>query len=271
MRAGRAFVEGRSAVGGRYFWRRCGFCGGVGPGEEGVIHARVNVTESGTTTVPRLGSPNVTIIDPSAGQACISPDGPVPNQTEISWNVTGPPGPPRVGGAQGAPGATGPAGSSKASTVVLAAPVVKSTDRPVGKVTLDTGSHSLSSPFLAYSLASSATLSTATVDRASGAKLNQITITKRIDSASPKLLLAASSGRQFTSVRVVFPEKVVRRSSGTKPKQYMTMTMPYVEDITDGGGAGGSSAKSGTPLGTMSLKFMKIQTRSRIQAKGEGG
>jgi hypothetical protein len=49
------------------------------------------------------------------------------------------------------------------------------------------------------------------------------------------------------------------------------MKMPYVEGITDGGRAGGSSAKSGTPLETISLNFMKIQPTLRIQTKGEGG
>jgi hypothetical protein len=64
------------------------------PDGGGVITACVNVTTTTDgVTVPNAGSgPNLTIIDPSAGQHCTAaPNGVA--QTTLTWNATGPQGP----------------------------------------------------------------------------------------------------------------------------------------------------------------------------------
>jgi type VI protein secretion system component Hcp len=233
------------------------------PDTSGVIHACVALAGQGTTTVPKPGSPNLTVIDPSAGQTCSTPGVPASSQTEIDWNVTGPAGPAGASGAQGPAGMIGPtgaAGESNVSTVVLAAPAVKSGDPPLGRVTLGTGSQALSFPFLGYSLGPDSG-STRSKNH------NEIVITKPVSVASAKLLDAASSGKHFATVVIDAKRRVHRPSGGTTPKTYLKFKMKEVliSTVTDGGGAGGSGGGSARPLETLTLSFTKIEVVSTTQ------
>ena len=233
------------------------------PDTSGAIHACVALASQGTGTVPKTGSPNLTVIDPSAGQTCSTPGVPASSQTEIDWNVTGPAGPAGASGAQGPAGMIGPtgaAGKSNVSTVELAAPVVKSGDPPLGQVTLGTGSKALSFPFLAYSLGPGSASSRSK-------NYNEIVITKPVSVASAKLLDAANSGKHFATVVIDAERRVRRPSGGTTPKTYLVLKMKEVliSTVTDGGGSGDSRGENARPLETLTLSFTKIDVVSSKQ------
>jgi type VI secretion system Hcp family effector len=177
------------------------------PDSNGVIHACVDVTTtSGGATVPKQGAPNLTIIDPSAGQQCIPPDGADPNQTAISWSVTGPQGPPGVPGAQGAAGATGPAGSAGASgsgvtnSVTIAPPLLKANVKPVGEVTIGSGEAAITFPILAADQAGVAARRTGT----GKTTFHEFSFTKKLDKASPNLFKLAATGKHIPKVTIEY-------------------------------------------------------------------
>jgi hypothetical protein len=89
------------------------------PDSNGTIHAcYLTTTSTGDPYISASSPPNVTIIDPSAGQSCaeIKVGGGV-NETPLTFNQAGVPGQNGAGGAPGAPGATGPAGAVNTSTL----------------------------------------------------------------------------------------------------------------------------------------------------------
>ena len=158
-------------------------------------------------------------------------------------------------------GPTGAAGKSTVSTVVLAAPVVRSGDPPLGRVTLGTGRPALSFPFLAYSLGPG---SASTRNR----NHDEIVITKPVSGASAKLLGAANSGKHFATVVIDAERRAHRPSGGTTPKTYLQLKMKEVliSSVTDGGGAAGSGGENARPLETLTLTFTKIEVVSSKQS-----
>lgn len=89
------------------------------PDSNGTIHVcYLTSTSTGDPYVSSSSPPNVTIIDPSAGQSCalIKVGGGV-TETPLSFNEAGVAGQNGAAGASGAPGATGPAGPVNTSTV----------------------------------------------------------------------------------------------------------------------------------------------------------
>jgi type VI secretion system Hcp family effector len=236
------------------------------PDGSGVIHACVDVTTvANGATVPRLGAPNLMVIDPDAGQKCIPADGAIPNQTAISWSVTGPQGPPGVKGAPGpagaagatgvagAAGGAGPAGRGTTTSVTIAPPTVGAAAKPVAEVTIGSGRSALRFSILAAEQAG------VTTPRSAATKtgFHELSFTKWVDVASPKLLSLAATGRHIPKVTIQYV-KPARASKG-KPLEYLTITLSpvLVSSFQTQAGPGGKS----TPRETVSLNFRKLEVK----------
>jgi type VI protein secretion system component Hcp len=251
------------------------------PSSDGVIHACVDVTTApGGTTVPRLGAPNLTIIDSNAGQTCIPAKGGIPNQTEISWSVTGPQGPPGVTGPQGpdgvvgktgatgATGATGnagPAGSGVTNTVTIAPPTISANAKPVADVTIGAGKSALTFPVLAGEENGATTRK----GKASKGDIHDFQITKTLDTASPMLLKLAATGTLIPKVTIEYanPYKTSKGSKGSTKLEYLTITLSPVFVSTFETQAG--TGKGVEPRESISLNFTRIEFKRKEQ-KPEG-
>jgi hypothetical protein len=200
------------------------------PDGNGVIHACVDVTTtSGGATVPKPG-PNLTIIDPGAGQHCIPPDGQVPNQTAISWSVTGPQGPPGIPGAPGAPGATGqagatggtgPRGNGVTNVVTIAPPLLKADVKALAEVTVGSGAGAITFPILAANLAGVAPGRTGSGSGSAKTTFHEFSLTKKLDKASPNLFKLAATGKHIPKVTIEY----AKPSAGGK---YLEITLSTV-------------------------------------------
>lgn len=209
-----------------------------------MIHACVNMTVANGQTVPDTSSPNVVLIDPSAGQHCIPPDNPAPNQSSVNWNVTGPQGAPGPAGANGTNGTNGapnppapsppvPSPPAPGSTTTVPAghtltlaggevvtvggpaltvvtPPVQPNGHAVATLTLGSGADAITTNVLNTSFTASAAGSGAT-GSAARSQLHDISIVKKIDKASPKLLMACATGKHFPNATLT-----VRKASGRK-------------------------------------------------------
>jgi Type VI secretion system effector, Hcp len=217
------------------FWRAVlllavGLAGGAAavavatvPDSGGVIHACYDVNGSGE---PASGA-TLTVIDPSAGQTCAAATvGASPGQRELSWNQQGPAGTP---GAPGQQGPQGPPGNTttvtKGGTLTLSGGQVLQVESAGGGVTLPTpirplpggsnvvmgsGASALSFPILDVSLLGSGG-STGT----GKAAVKDITITKQVDKASPKLFQACATGKHFPTALLT-----VRKAGGKTYLRY---------------------------------------------------
>jgi type VI secretion system Hcp family effector len=219
------------------------------PDSSGVIHACLQLTRNAVgQTVPDQSAPNLTVIDTDAGQRCVPPDPPVPNQTELTWNVAGQPGPPGTNGTNGAAGPQGAPGTGNTYTITL--PPITGNSSSFGEVTLvpDRGSK-LTFPILGLS-----TLGKTTSGTGSGAGAGKVThapftITKLIDSASPKLYFASSNGTHYKNATIT-----VKKSG--KPYLKYTLNNVLVSSIQQGPqGGGGSRPKESVTLVYGSIKI----------------
>jgi type VI secretion system Hcp family effector len=188
------------------------------PDGNGEIHACLDVTTTtGGVTVPNQSAPNLTIIDPTAGQHCIPPDGPVPNQTAISWSVTGPQGPPGIPGTQGAAGATGATGPTGAAgsagvvgsgvtnSVTIAPPLLTGNAKPVGDVRIGSGGGALTFSILAADQAGAAAPKAGT----GKTTFHELSFTKKLDKSSPNLFRLAASGTHIPQVTIQYAQPSV--------------------------------------------------------------
>ncbi|MGH2875808.1 MAG: Hcp family type VI secretion system effector [Solirubrobacteraceae bacterium] len=235
------------------------------PDGDGTYHACVQLTTSGSATVPSTPGPNLTMIDPSAGQHCVGPDGQAPGQTEVTWNATGPQGPPGTPGANGANGATGSPGAPGRSVTVaggqtltlaggqvvtvgggaggttIASPTINPRARGLGQASLP-GSGIPAFTVLGIS-------STASAGK-SKASIHEIVITKRVDTASPKLVQACATGRHIPEVTIIL------RKAGGKAKVYLAYKL---KNVTVSSYQTVPAGKSDTPEEHVSLNFTQIK------------
>jgi type VI protein secretion system component Hcp len=230
------------------------------PDGNGEIHACLNVTTTtGGATVPNLNGPNLTVIDPAAGQKCLPPDGPaVPNQTALSWNVAGPQGPPGSPGAPGTAGVTGPAGPAGATgspgaggggvtnSVTIAPPLLNANAKPVADVAIGSGSGALTFSILAADQAGVA----ARQPGVGKTTFHDFSFTKKLDKSSPNLLRLAASGKHIPRVTIEY----VKPSVAGK---YLVVTLSDVLIGSDQSQA--SAGDKPTPQETVSLNYGAIQ------------
>jgi hypothetical protein len=220
------------------------------PDGSGQIHACVNVTTSGGKLVPNQGgpTPDVTIIDPDAGQKCIPPDGTMTNQTTLSWDVSGPQGPqgPQgLPGVAGTPGTQGTPGTGTTNTFTTAPPTLTKRTRPVGLVTLGSGSGAMNFPILSVEQPPN------TAAKGAGPLSGEITIIKTTDKSSARLYKASHNGTQIPKVTIE-----LTRPTGKSPLVYLEaklggVTISSIE-------AQNSSGHSPVPLEAVNLTYATI-------------
>jgi type VI protein secretion system component Hcp len=220
------------------------------PDSSGQIHACVNVTTQGGVLEPNPsgGTPNITVIDPSAGQHCIADDGTITNQTTLSWNAKGPQGPAGVPGTPGAPGKTGGAGATGkgiTNAFTITPPALKSNAPAVGAMTLGSGRTALTFNVLTSNFAA----------RGKG-NIHDISLTKSLDNASPKLLQAAVKGTHIKSGILT-----LRKAGGEDKLLVIKLSNVLISsDQTEA-----SPGKNSTPSETLSFNFTKIEFKYQPQ------
>lgn len=228
------------------------------PDSNGVIHACLSLTTNGSgATVPnQFGSaPDITVIDPSAGQSCIPPDPPAPNQMEISWNQVGPPGP---RGPQGksvtvaggntltlAGGGVVTVGSSKAVTINT--PTLTPHSNAIGTVKLQLGGSSLTFDLYSWSFPGG-THPSGGGGATGRAEIKEIEVTKRVDKASAKLVSFCATGKHIPSATITL------RKAGNGQQKYLQIKLETVLVSSYQ-----TSSQSDTPTESVSLNFSKIK------------
>jgi type VI secretion system Hcp family effector len=212
------------------------------PDNSGVIHACYQVPDPGQT-IPQPSAGNLRVIDPSAGQAC-DPDGTHgQNHSEqpLNWNAAS------TSGVPGAPGTQGPPGTG----LTIVSPNVKSTAHPVGEVDLGTGKQALDLNLLKLSFASPSTEG----GSAGKVSVHDISITKKVDKASPAFFRACVSGAHYKKVTITMRKAGGDPSSSGKPFVKFTLTDVLISSYqlvpSSGGGAG--------PQESATLHFAKFE------------
>jgi type VI secretion system secreted protein Hcp len=202
---------------------------------------------------PRYGQ--LRVIDPTGQTSAVGvPRDPqhqcLPDETTITWNQHGPQGPTGPAGSQGAPGASGRSlvggttfGFSGGGRTFFKLDGVagESTDK-VHKGEIDVK---------LFQLGASSVGTQAHGGGGGAGKVNvqSFTITKKLDKASPKLFLAATSGKHFKLAEVSFAKK-----SKGKEVDYLVykFTDVVISSLQDGTGHGG------TPTEQLTLNFHKV-------------
>jgi type VI protein secretion system component Hcp len=237
------------------------------PDGGGEIHACLSVTTTPDgATVPRLGAPNLMVIDPDAGQQCTPAKGTSPGQSEISWSVTGPPGPPGPPGPTGQTGAAGvkgaagpvgragpagPAGHGVVNSVTIAPPTLGANARPIAEATIGRGPGAITFPVLAAERAGT----TAKTEH------RDFSLTKKFDKSSPLLLRLAGSGKPIPRMTIQYANATRTKGNGSDRQAYLTIVLTgvLVSSLeTQGTGGGG-------PRETISLSFTKFESSYQPQ------
>jgi hypothetical protein len=235
------------------------------PDGNGTFHACLQLTRSGTATVPdtTTTAPNITVIDPSAGQQCNSPAG-RPPQREISWNATGPQGAAGPAGAPGAPGKSVTIASGHTLTIAggqvitvggdpgltITPPPLRSNATPVGTMKMGTGPGALTFKVLDVAFVNPSPASSST----RRATVKDITITKTVDKSSAKLFRFCANGKHIAQ------GKLTMRKAGGNGRIFLVFTFKLVavKSIQATPSSGG-----GLPLETLTLSFSQQSMTSR--------
>lgn len=227
------------------------------PDGNGVVRACVSTQPDSGLPAP---SPNVRIID-SAHQTCnpTPAAGATGGETAIAWGVTGPQGPPGAQGPAGTPGRSVTVAAGHTLTLAggqvvtvggslggttIASPTINPRGRGVGQANL-TGSGIPAFTVLGVSFASGAGGARTGAGKAA---VHDISITKTVDKASPKLFQACTSGKHFPTV------KITLRKAGGKP--YLTYKLT---DVLVSSYQLAKAGASPIPEEHISLNFTKIE------------
>jgi hypothetical protein len=234
------------------------------PGSDGQISACVQLATTGTVTAPVSTGPNLRVIDTNQGQTC-NP-GRATTELPLSWNQQGPVGPQGAAGTPGGQGPQGPAvtissghtftfaggqvitvGNGNGVTVE-SAPI--NLGRSVGRVTFGTGRQALASDIAGLNFATGAHGAGGGGGAGSSAgkvSVHDISITKQVDKASPKLAQFCANGKHIPNV------KIEMRKAG---KTYLTYTLTNV--VISSYQTGGHADQ---PSESLSLNFTKIEIK----------
>ncbi len=217
------------------------------PDSNGVIHACVSATvpDSGPNagqTVPITNAPNLTVIDPGAGQTCTG------TVQSVAWNVTGPQGPPGQTGPQGPPGQTGTVSGTGAVIYNLVAPTIRASAPGIGTATI--------AGLGSFPLLSETTASPRAVGRAT---VFQLSLSKSVDNTSARLHDAVATGKHFASATIVlYRISGVRRGTVRRPGVVLKLRDVTVSSIQT------SSTRSGaSPVETLTLLFATLTKISK--------
>jgi type VI secretion system secreted protein Hcp len=231
-----------------------------------VISACVNVTTTATIgtlgspprIVPNQAAPNLTVIDTAAGQHCVAPDGTDTQQTTLTWNATGP---------TGATGAAGQNGQNGRSVTVVSGHTLtlpggnvlgvgggtgptftinSPPETPSGKtLTLSLGSTPIE--ILGYGFGTTNGLGGG--GGSGKVAVHDISITKKMDVASPKLAQACVTGKHFPTATITV------RKAGKGQQAYLKITL---KDVLISSFQTGGSGPNKTPTESLTLNFTKI-------------
>jgi type VI secretion system Hcp family effector len=247
------------------------------PDSSGVVHGCYSVATTGTTTTPATTGTNLLrIIDPSAGQTCATTSslaGVPGTERTVDWNTqgpagqqgqsgpTGPSGTPGTPGTKGSPGPTTTIAAGHTFTisggqvitvggatgVTIAQPPI-STRGAIGEVFIGTGKSALTFNIVALGLTNPDTTSQSGSGGGAGkVSVHDISITKKVDKASPTLFLYCANGKHFPKVTVQL------RKAGKVYLRY-NLTNAQISSYQSGGHGNG-----GVPVESLSLSFSKIQ------------
>lgn len=240
------------------------------PDGSGVIHGCVLMGG----TVPASG-PNLRIIDSDAAEHCITTASTAGEPTErpLDWNATGPPGSPGSPGTPGAVGLPGPAGKNvtvaggdtftisggqvitvgSGNGITVASLPVNARGPAIGQASL-AGHPSLTFAVLSVSLAG-ASAAVGSGAAAGKVAVHEITISKKVDAASPKLSLACARGTRYANATIALRKAggdrriLIYRLSGVQISSYQI----------------GSAAGRGAILDQLSLSYSTIKIQSTTQ------
>jgi hypothetical protein len=195
------------------------------PDSNGLVHLCYVVTKSPTSgePVPATTAPNVTVIDPSAGQSCSEIKvGGADSEQPLTIDQTGVQGPT---GPSGTPGTQGPAGLQGTAGPQIALPTTNSA--VVGQVTLRPpvqGKAGGKAP-------ASITFNALSVTLNDKSKHGSLTIVKQDDSSITQLLQALGTDRVFPSVTISLD------GANGKPAVHYTLKNAVIEqsEITGAG------------------------------------
>jgi type VI secretion system (T6SS) effector Hcp len=245
------------------------------PDGNGVVHACYGVNALGVPAATTT-TPNVRIVDPSAGQTCATtgpPGGGPALERTLSWNTAGPQGPQGLPGTNGTNGPQGPAGGTNtvaaghtltisggqvitvggSAGLTIAPPTLRSTGPRVADVVLQNPrpGKPVSFNVLAATLVASGASSATGGGGAGKVRFGELQITKVLDKSSPALSLACASGHHFSGATVVF------RKAGKGPFLVYTLKTVTISSYQVGPSGGGGS----TPQDTLTLSFGKISIK----------
>jgi type VI secretion system secreted protein Hcp len=201
------------------------------PDGNGVIHGCVLLSDPPPGGQPVPGA-NLHITE-SSSPSCGSSEQP------ISWNVTGPT------GQSGPVGPTGPAGAAGPGTsVTVASPPIRNSAKTVATLKLGTGRSAIETSLLGFSVAQSSG------QGAAKTKIHDLSLTKRVDKASPALFKFCASGKHFPAVTIT------ARKAGKGQQEYLKITMQDVIISSAQNAPSGGGGKQ--PQEHISLNFSKI-------------
>jgi type VI secretion system (T6SS) effector Hcp len=205
------------------------------PDDGGVIHGCVLLSDPPPGGQPLRGA-NLHVNDGSS-TTCGSSEEP------ISWNVTGPQGPAGPAGPTGETGAAGAPGPG----VTVASPPIKNSAAPVATLTLGSGRGATQANLLGFGLATAS-------GQASKVNVHDISITKKVDKASPILIKACAKGKHYDTATIT------ARKAGKGQQEFLTITMKdvLISSVQDKPSGGGGKK----PQEAISLNFTKIEFSS---------
>jgi hypothetical protein len=230
------------------------------PDSGNVIHACVQLTRNASgQSVPDQATSNVTVIDTDAGQRCIPPDGTIQNQTELTWNTVGQPGQPGLPGAPGQPGTPGQPGASGApgsgNTFTITLPPITAHGSAFGVVTVSTNGPPLTFEILGLTTIGKGAYGTGGGGGAGKVSVHEISVTKYVDKASPKLF-------QATSIGTHIPKVTIQLAKAGKVYLQYTLTNVLITSVQLGGG-GGSAPRENVTFAYGAIKIQYTQQTAK--------
>jgi type VI secretion system secreted protein Hcp len=248
------------------------------PGSDGTITGCYASTTGATITASsqqtvveapgalRVIDPTLTISGSPAGAPPItSPKECQKEETQITWNQSGPQGPAGPQGAQGSAGPQGPSGQSlgggtsfglsdAAGNTFLKLEGIK------GEATDKQHKGEIEISSFSWGVSNSSSIGSATGGAGAGKTTFQsFTITKVLDKTSPLLLQAAAAGKHYKEAELIFS----RKAGGTQRDfLYIKMESVLISSVHTQG-----SGKDGVPQESVTFNFQKAE---EIYLSGNG-
>jgi type VI secretion system secreted protein Hcp len=178
-------------------------------------------------------------------------------ETQITWNQSGPQGPAGAQGPQGPTGAQGPAGQSLGGETTFGLSNASGNtflklDGIKGEATDKQHKGEIEISSFSWGVSNASSIGSATGGAGAGkTSIQSFTIMKVLDKTSPLLLQAAASGKHIKSAELVF----ARKAGGTQ-RDYLYIKM---EDVLISSVQTQGSGKNGLPQESVTFNFQKAE------------